>query len=151
MMSGLIYDNPCVVIKFPFPRVKNRQIPNPQWAVSLVIVDGNFDYCTEVSLGISGRKVFKRLAENTQRNDFIMKSKGGTKTNSFHTFQISLSHRVLVLGGTQTHQLLIFGQTPKPSCQEDSWTKRIVAYSRFCSRRPVDRSCTGSQNNWCTG
>ena len=28
----------------------------------------------------------------------------------------SLSHRVLILGGTQTYNFLIFGQAPKPSC-----------------------------------
>ena len=36
----------------------------------------------------------------------------------------SQSKQVLVLGGTRTHNLLICGQTPKPSClkawQEDS-------------------------------
>ena len=53
----------------------------------------------------------------------------------------------LVLGGIQTHNLLIFGQTTKPSClgarQEDSGLPKA-----FDLEGQVDSLyCTGSQND----
>ena len=43
---------------------------------------------------------------------------------------MSLSHRVMVRNGTRTHNLLIFGQTPKTSClragQEDNFLPKVL-------------------------
>ena len=48
---------------------------------------------------------------------------------SHHIFVTSLSHYVLVLGGIRTQNILMFGQTPQPSClgawQEDSCLSKV--------------------------
>ena len=58
----------------------------------------------------------------------------------------SLSNSFLILGGIRTHNFVIFGQTPQPSClgsrQEDSCFP-----TGFDLEGPVGRGCTGSQND----
>ena len=58
-------------------------------------------------------------------------------------FVKSLSHQALVLGGTQAHNLLIFGQTPEPFClgvlQEASYLYAFMftALSGNCVPFPI--------------
>ena len=63
---------------------------------------------------------------------------------TFYIFQI-FKPPSLVLDGTQTHNFLIFWQTPKPSClgalQEVSCLPKVLIQG------PVDRGCIGFQND----
>ena len=65
---------------------------------------------------------------------------------------VSLSHRVLVLGGTRTHNLLIFRQTPKPSRlgaqQEDGFLPRVLKWKVQWIQATQALRITGAQANF---